>query len=135
MSEEEKTISGSHPYLIGAAIMLLLIAVMIASAWFPVLSQKWVEGAIIAALLVFGILVSTYWQFLGSWRLWTVFATLVAFDATCVGLFRERLQKLGTKDFALIAGAELFVCISFLNWFLDTKAARLEMARRKQASN
>ena len=128
---KERSISAAHPFLIGIAFGLLIFATVIASAWFPKLADDWVMMVACTGGLCLAIVISTYWRFLRSWRLWVSLAGVIVVDALCVTIFAADVRNLHSRDMALIGGFELFVTMMFLNWFLDTKKARLEMSRHK----
>lgn len=115
-----------NPWLVGAAGGGVIVIVIFSSAWFPSIfdpSNKWIVMTICFAVLAIGILVSTYWRFLGSLRFWFPILALAAIDGICVWVFPQ-IRKLDLWDIDLVPASELFAALLFLNWFLDVKKTR-----------
>lgn len=113
--------------MVGAVAGGVIVIVIFSSAWFPSVfdpSNKWILMTICCAALAIGILVSTYWRFLGSWRFWFPILACAAVDGLCVWVFPQQIRKLDLWDIDLIFAFELFAALLFLNWFLDTKKTR-----------
>ena len=129
----EQSNNAGHPWLIGVAAGVVFVFTAIASAtWLPRLSEPWAMMTIVGAVFALGILISTYWRFLRSWRLWITLTTVVALNAICIRIFLTRIRQLSLRDIDVILALELGATGLFLNWFLDTKKARAELSRRKQ---
>ena len=133
MGEKRQLKSGSHPWLIGAAVGGVIFIATIASAtWFPQAPEPLSGMTIGGGAFALGILISTYWRFLGCWRLWISMAVVIGLDAVCIRVFLEQIRQLSLWDIDVILALELGATMLFLNWFLDTKKARAEMAGRKR---
>ena len=112
----------SHPYLIGAAVgFIILIVAIVIAIWFPDAPEPLAGMTVGGGTFLIGVLISMYWRFLGSWRLWVTLITLFTIDAVCIDIFFEQVHKLSLWSIDWILALEFAAVILFLNWFLDTK--------------
>lgn len=95
--------------------------VIVSANWLPRAPEPFTDVTICGSALFMGILISTYWRFRGSLRLWVPLLILVTIDAICIRMFFEQVRKLGLWPLDFILVFELFATMLFLNWFLDVK--------------
>jgi hypothetical protein len=132
MKEPDHSGNEGHPWLIGIAVgVVLVIAAILSATRFPNAPEPLSGMTVAGGAFALGLIMAAYWRFLGSWRLWTSLGCVIALNAICIRLFLAHLRNLTLWDLDFIVAFELIATMLFLNWFLDTKKARLEMSRRK----
>ncbi|MFZ0334078.1 MAG: hypothetical protein WAN10_05820 [Candidatus Acidiferrales bacterium] len=130
---KDQPTSASHPWLIGIAVgVVILVAAIVSATRFPDAPEPVTGMTIAGGALALGMITATYWRFLRSWRLWISLGCVITLDAICIRVFLEQVRNLTLWDIDLIVAFELFATMLFLNWFLDTKKARLEISRGKE---
>jgi|SRR5215469_6199189 len=122
---------GAHPWLIGIGVGLFIVVMIFVSPWIPFFSDRSIMMAMVAGGLAFGIVISTYWRFLRSWRVWISLGVVIAANVLCIRIFNDQFHKLSLRKIDVIAVAEWVAITLFLSWFLDTKKARQERLHRK----
>jgi uncharacterized membrane protein YfcA len=107
--------------------LIMLLGGFVSTFWFPRLldpDYAWTLFLYIGTLVAVGSLISRYWDFLRSMRLWISFLVLVLLNGLLGFLFASYLRALSLRLIGLMLAFELVLVMLFLDWFLDKKGKK-----------
>lgn len=102
--------------------VILFLPIFVCLVWFPrVLDARydWAHLMYVGVIVLWGILIARYWNFLGNPRLWLCLSGLALLNLAAALLFSERLRGLSHWDIIFIVAVEVWPMVPFLDWLLN----------------